>query len=296
MVIPFPVIGKGTINLIGSTKIETQTLSASSSGGSSSGASSPSVIAEASETTQTLTLYKAGTTTTAPSTSALTDPSPITGKGITINAVFTGNNVLGTGVAIKNASNGDANDVGTSKASNVNIGQAGEETTYHILFDYTDTLGSKDNQGFGKYWTYQGTITGLTSESIIKFKNAGYINNTQIENTQATILLDNTQLKGDFRGDVAILDFRNNRPAISGNILTSDVRSATGGSPSTNVLSRKVLTFDLTNNTGEKLTYNHNIQAGYKIAPDYSQDGQSVLTFQNAPTISTTLRKWTRPI
>ncbi|WP_300224340.1 hypothetical protein, partial [uncultured Helicobacter sp.] len=120
---------------------------------------------------------------------------------------------------------------------------------------------------------------GLTSDSVIKFKNAGYINENQIQNTKATILLDNTQLKGDFRGDVAILDFRNNRPAISGNILTSDTNS------SDTKLSRKLLTFDLTG--GEKLkNFNGNIQAGYKIAPDYSQDGQSVLTFQNAPTLT----------
>ncbi|WP_300224320.1 hypothetical protein, partial [uncultured Helicobacter sp.] len=259
--------GKGTINLIGSTRIELQDISTG---------------AGARNSTKTLTLYKAGTTTTAPSTSALTDPSPITGQGITINAVFTGSNVLGDGVNIKTSSNGDANDVNGKKASNVNIGQAGEQTTYHILFDYTDALGDKTNKGFGEYWTYQGNITGLTSDSIIKFKNAGYITGDQIANTSATILLDNTELKADFRGDNAILDFTNGRSSIAGNILTSDTKSGQSG----NVLSRKTLTFDLTNNTDKKLAYNHNIQAGYKIAPNYNTTGQSILTFQNAPTMS----------
>ncbi|WP_300224323.1 hypothetical protein, partial [uncultured Helicobacter sp.] len=267
--------GKGTINLIGSTRIELKDISTG---------------VGARNTAKTLTLYSANSSTTGSSPSTIASPASsstaITGAGITINAVFTGSNVLGDGVAVKdqNGSN-NASDISSNVASNTNIGQAGEQTTYHILFDYTDTLKDKQNKGFGNYQVYQGTITGLTSESIIKFKNAGYINQTQIQNTKATILLDNTQLKGDFRGDVAILDFRNNRPAISGNILTSDVRSTTGGSPSTNVLSRKTLTFDLTG--GKKLSgFNGTIQAGYKIAPDYSTTGQSILTFQNAPTMT----------
>ncbi|WP_147288624.1 hypothetical protein [Helicobacter brantae] len=238
--------GKGTINLIGTTNFDL-----------------------GSDTTKTLTLYKAGTTRTTPT---------ITGAGITINAIFTGSNVLGgTGVAVQESGVTDANSLGNI-ASNVNIGQAGEQTTYHLLFDYTEALKGKTNYGFGNYQVYQGNITGLTSNSVIKFKNAGYINQEQIANTQATILVDNTQIKGNFRGDYAILDFRNNNSAISGKILTSDNRETDS------ILSQKTLIFDLTGTT--KTTFTDNIQAGYKIAPDYTDNGQSTLTFQNAPTLT----------
>ena len=181
--------GKGTINLIGKTSIELKDISTG---------------VGARNTTKTLTLYSANSSTTGSSlsTSALTDPSPITGQGITINAVFTGSNALAddnsqtiqTYVNTGTGRGGTA-DSGKQGASTANIGQAGEETTYHILFDYTSS-----GLTFGTHHAYAGNITGLTSDSIIKFKNAGYINQTQIENTQATILLDNTQLKGDFRG------------------------------------------------------------------------------------------------
>lgn len=169
-----------------------------------------------------------------------------TGSTLTfINAVFTGSNALVSNDSSKQRIKGDSTtDVedlkdGNFYASDVHIGQAGERTTYHILFDYTDALGNKAKKGFGKYHTYLGNINGLESDSIIKFKNAGYINEEQIKGTKATILLDNTQLKGDFRADVAVLDFRDNSPAISGNILTSDTKSSGA------VLSRKLLTFDL---------------------------------------------------
>ena len=209
-----------------------------------------------------------------------------TGSTLTfIDAVFTGSNALVSNDSSKQRIKGDSTtDVedlkdGNFYASDVHIGQAGERTTYHILFDYTDALGNKAKKGFGKYHTYLGNINGLESDSIIKFKNAGYINEEQIKGTKATILLDNTQLKGDFRADVAVLDFRDNSPAISGNILTSDTKSSGA------VLSRKLLTFDLIK-SDKSLNFQGAIQAGYKIAPEYNQDGQSILTFQNAPTLN----------
>lgn len=260
--------GKGTINLIGSTKIELKDIPTSTR----------------SNGVKTLTLYDA-TTTSSNSSDRTVSSSPITGKGITINAVFTGNNFLGDGVEIKKENSTRANTEFASniKGSNVNIGQAGEETTYHILFDYTDAMNGKENLGFGKYQVYQGNIAGLKSDSIIKFKNSGYINESQISATEAVIYLDNTQLKGDFRKDIAVLDFRNNRPSVSGNILTS---SQSAGNKNNNFeLSRKILTFDLTNST-QALNFTHAIQAGYKIAPDYTQSGQSILTFQNSPTLT----------
>lgn len=240
--------GKGTINLIGNTRIETQSITPSD----------PSK--------KTLTFYR--------SSADNGDNGAITGSGITINAVFTGENALAddnnqtitTSLAGKNQST-------ITGASTYDIGQSGEETTYHILFDY-----SNSNLTFGEHHAYQGNIKGLTSESIIKFKNAGYINGTQIENTDATIYLDNTQLKSDFKGDNAVLDFRNGRSAIGGNILTSDTANTN--------LSRKILTFDLTNTTETKLNYTYNIQAGYKVATEYTEDGQSILTFQNAPAMT----------
>lgn len=257
--------GKGTINLIGTTNFD---LTADSNG------------------FKTLTLYKQATTRATPE---------VTGAGITINAIFTGSNPLGA------SSNGILADGGTPssttitsghKASTANIGQVGEQTIYHILFDYTSS-----NLTFGTHHAYTGNIVGLTSDSIIKFKNAGYINQGQIENTQATILVDNTQIKGDFRGDNAILDFRNGNPAISGNILTSDIRelsanSGSDGKPTTNVLSQKILTFDLTGTlpkttrTAQALTFGGKIQAGDKVASAYTDTKASVLTFQNAPTMT----------
>ena len=289
--------GKGTINLIGSTRIElkdsvagagvrvpdssgstqmkTLTLASTQSSG---GAGVPGTGGVPGAGTPAVASGVAGAGTATPTLA-------ITGEGITINAVFTGSNALVSNDSskqrIKGESTTDAEDLknGNFYASDVHIGQAGEKTTYHILFDYTDALGDKAKKGFGKYHTYLGNINGLESDSIIKFKNAGYINEDQIKGTKATIFLDNTQLKGDFRADVAVLDFRDNSPAISGNILTSDTKSSDA------VLSRKLLTFDLTNST-KALNFQGAIQAGYKIAPEYTQDGQSILTFQNAPTLN----------
>ena len=109
---------------------------------------------------------------------SLTDTA-ITGAGITINAVFTGNNALAdsnnTTIETYHTQGSQANrETATDSkqgASTYNIGQAGEETTYHILFDYTSS-----DLTFGTHHAYAGTIAGLTSDSIIKFKNAGYIN------------------------------------------------------------------------------------------------------------------------
>ena len=241
--------GKGTINLIGSTKIEAQSIG--------------------SEPKTTLSLKK----------------DSATGEGITINAVFSASNALADNNSQTISESSVRSRAGSSTltgASTYDIGQTGEETIYHILFDYTNS-----NLTFGAHHAYTGNITGLTSDSVIKFKNAGYINGTQIENTDATIYLDNTQLKADFRNDNAVLDFRNGRATIAGNILTSDVRATSGvGAPTANVLSQKVLTFDLTNTTSTKLNYNYNIQAGYKVATAYANNAQSVLTFQNASTMT----------
>ena len=230
--------GKGTINLIGSTNFDLAS------------------------TSNKLTFYK--------STTENGNQGEITGEGITINAIFTGSNPLGNnGVAVSSSTRAIPAD---HKTSTANIGQTDEKTIYHILFDYTSS-----NLTFGTHHAYIGNIYGLTSDSVIKFKNAGYIDGTQIENTDATILLDNTQLKSDFRNDNAILDFRNGRSTIGGNILTSDKTNQK--------LSQKVLTFDLTNSTRD-LGFNKAIQAGYKVAPTYTSSAQSVLTFQNAPALS----------
>lgn len=221
--------GSGTINLIGTTQIEMQTLNSK----------------------QTLSLKKGNAT----------------GSGITINAVFTGSNPLGASAngIEKNTS------ISSHSTSTADIGQEGEQTIYHILFDYTTS-----NLVFGVDHAYSGSIIGLTESSTIKFKNAGYISENQIANTRATILVDNTQIRGDFRGDVAVLDFRNSTSSIAGNILSSDTTN--------NNLSQKLLTFDLTRtqNTG----FNYAIQAGNKVAPTYTQIAPSVLTFQNAPSMS----------
>lgn len=137
--------------------------------------------------------------------------------------------------------NGTASGSGGSRTNNT-ASKLGDSTGSTLTF-----IDDKAKKGFGKYHTYLGNINGLESDSIIKFKNAGYINEEQIKGTKATILLDNTQLKGDFRADVAVLDFRDNSPAISGNILTSDTKSSGA------VLSRKLLTFDLTKAALSKL-------------------------------------------
>lgn len=221
--------GRGTINLIGTTQIETQTLNSK----------------------QTLSLKKGNAT----------------GSGITINAIFTGSNPLGASInGIEKNTN-----ISSHSTSTADIGQEGEQTIYHILFDYTTS-----NLVFGVDHAYSGSIIGLTENSTIKFKNAGYISENQIANTRATILVDNTQIRGDFRGDVAVLDFRNSASSIAGNILSSDTVG--------NNLSQKVLTFDLTRtqNTG----FNYAIQVGNKVAPTYTQVAPSVLTFQNAPSMS----------
>ncbi|MCE3047399.1 hypothetical protein [Helicobacter kayseriensis] len=270
--------GRGTINLVGSTSIELKEVSSSSG-------------LDARNTTQkTLTLYDAG------SSDQQSTRAAITGEGITINAIFTGTRTLGEGVEIKNGSNGGASsEFNGAKASNVNIGQKGEKTIYHLLFDYTDAMQGKENLGFGQYQVYQGKITGLTSDSVIKFKNSGYLNGDQIANTDAIILLDNTQLKSDFRGDYAVLDYRQGKEGIAGNILTSDVREATGGS--TPVLSQKVLTFDFTGTTAANENLKtHHIQAGYKVAPEYSSEANSILTFQNAPKITLANQEGSRDV
>lgn len=235
--------GSGTINLIGNTKIEKTSVTGKN----------------------TLTLYK--------SDADNSNKGVVTGVGITINAVFNANNALADDNEQEIVSNPLRARASTIKgASTYDIGQTGEQTTYHLLFDY-----SSSGLIFGEHHAYTGNITGLTSDSVIKFKNAGYIDQSQIENTQATILVDNTQIRGDFTGDSAILDFRNDHPAISGKILTSDKTGAN--------LSQKTLTFDLTGST-KKPIFSGIIQAGYKVAPDYKTNGQSVLTFQNAPVIT----------
>ena len=238
--------GKGTINLIGSTKIEAQ-----------------SITQGQSTSKNTLSLKK----------------NSSTGEGIIINAVFSANNALADNnnqTISVSSTRSRAGSPTLTGASTYDIGQTGEKTIYHLLFDYTSS-----NLTFGTHHAYTGNIYGLTSDSVIKFKNAGYIDQSQIENTQATILVDNTQIKGDFRGDSAILDFRNNHPAISGKILTSDKNNTN--------LSQKTLTFDLTGST-KKTIFSGVIQAGYKVAPSYSATQadlrQSVLTFQNAPVMT----------
>lgn len=198
------------------------------------------------------------------------------GAGLTLNAIYTGENPLGAGGTIQ----ADINPALTTppqghQASSADIGVADEKTIYHILFDYTSS-----NLTFGEHQAYTGTITGLTSDSKIKFKNAGYIQKDQIASTQAGIILDNTQLREDLRNDNAMLDYRNNKLSVAGSILTSD----TSSNP---VLSQKVLTFDFTGTTdlGRQFRDSYKIQAGRKVASSYTSEADSVLTFQNAPTL-----------
>lgn len=198
------------------------------------------------------------------------------GEGLTLNAIYTGEKPLGAGGAIQ----ADINPALTTptqghQASSADIGVADEKTIYHILFDYTSS-----NLTFGEHQAYTGTITGLTNDSKIKFKNAGYIWRNQIASTQAGIVLDNTQLREDLRNDDAVLDYRNNKLAIAGSILTSDTNDA--------ILSQKILTFDFTGTTdlGRQFRDSYKIQAGRKVAPDYTSEADSILTFQNAPSLS----------
>lgn len=197
------------------------------------------------------------------------------GEGLTLNAIYTGENPLGAGGTIQ----ADINPALTTptqghQASSANIGVADEKTIYHILFDYTSS-----NLTFGEHQAYTGTITGLTTTSKIKFKNAGYIWKDQIASTQAGIILDNTQLREDLRNDNAVLDYRNNKLSIAGSILTSDTNDA--------ILSQKILTFDFTGTTdlGRQFRDSYKIQAGRKVAPNYTSEADSILTFQNAPTL-----------
>lgn len=197
------------------------------------------------------------------------------GEGLTLNAIYTGENSLGAGGTIQ----ADINPALTTptqghQASSADIGVADEKTIYHILFDYTSS-----NLTFGEHQAYTGTITGLTNDSKIKFKNAGYIWKNQIASTQAGIILDNTQLREDLRNDNAVLDYRNNKLSIAGSILTSDTNDA--------ILSQKILTFDFTGTTdlGRQFRDSYKIQAGRKVAPNYTSEADSILTFQNAPTL-----------
>lgn len=197
------------------------------------------------------------------------------GEGLTLNAIYTGENPLGAGGTIQ----ADIDPALTTptqghQASSANIGVADEKTIYHILFDYTSS-----NLTFGEHQAYTGTITGLTTASKIKFKNAGYIWKNQIASTQAEIILDNTQLREDLRNDNAVLDYRNNKLSIAGSILTSDTNDA--------ILSQKILTFDFTGTTdlGRQFRDSYKIQAGRKVAPNYTSEADSILTFQNAPTL-----------
>lgn len=155
----------------------------------------------------------------------------INSAGLTINATIDSSNY-----ALWNGSEDDDGNIST----NFNISDPNEGTTANYNFIFNGNYGSLDYS----HQFYKGTIGTLNSSSSFTFNNAGYLFDSQIKDTQAHIVLNETVMKGDLSTNVITLDFRPNDSyqdgleALTGNIVKKYATPA----------QVKNITFDFTGN------------------------------------------------
>ncbi|PAF43859.1 hypothetical protein [Helicobacter sp. 11S03491-1] len=113
-----------------------------------------------------------------------------------------------------------------SKTLDFNItSPVGSQTLYNITFDGGISYPNPNIQFF------QGSIGTLNKDSSFSFKNAGFLQDSQINKTQALVTLEKTLVKGNISIDNLVLDFspvasisgaEQGLDALSGNIILAN--------------------------------------------------------------------------
>ena len=112
-------------------------------------------------------------------------------------------NAGGANYKLSNGTNGatsSGNNEIDNRTSTGNIGKDSDGIKKQIGFIFANETGDQANQGYvfnGEKQGYSGTIKGGTADSKYYFANAGYVNQTQIEDAKGDLVLFNTALRGD---------------------------------------------------------------------------------------------------